>query len=451
MSSELERQLRDARETLPAPAEQATQRARARAVASLRARRRRTRALVLAAAVVASVVALGITAGSLNAPSVTAAREPAVLGFVPEPGWFALQSPPPAIEGQQTVAVAANVPFAADDVENGLVEPSGLPYSTLVTLPPNGIVIVVAMTPLWDPHLAPVATSSLYPTLELPLQLRNATPREWWGGAQVRPDEPLGQYQLSGEIEGLNADVTVYFGTASPTSRLRAAAQRQLDGFVVRPDRAGAVARPTSLQRPAEVFALVDRTYSCKTVILGGVYEIETRAHAGIRAAQGWSKLPYAVVSSGGWAGLLIGYPYARDNSLAWITAGRPTHDTTADVEGESFPVQTGGTLGVNRSLCKPARARVPLGHAGLSGGVAGEDGRVFDCSGLRRVLVRIRATTLASASLSRRGAMLVASNAVVRHGELAVRTDAGRLLAYAEVSDTGRSRLFTARGCTRE
>ena len=39
----------------------------------------------------ASAVALGVTAGSLNAPSVTAAREPAVLGFVPEPGWFAIE------------------------------------------------------------------------------------------------------------------------------------------------------------------------------------------------------------------------------------------------------------------------------------------------------------------------------------------------------------------------
>jgi hypothetical protein len=245
--------------------------------------------------------------------------------------------------------------------------------------------------------------------------------------------------------------VTVYFGTARPASELRAAAQRQLDGFVVRPDHAGAVARPAAPQRPADVLAVIDRTYSCKTVILGGIYEVETRAHAGIRAGQAWSKLPYAVVSSGGWAGLLIGYPYARDNSLAWITAGRPTHDTTADVEGENFPVQTGGTLGVNQSLCNPSRAPVPLRSAGLRGGVAGEDGKVFDCSGLRSILVRIRATTLSAASLTRRGAMLVATNAVVRRGELAVRTRTGQLLAYAEVNDSGRSRLFTAKGCSPE
>jgi ferric-dicitrate binding protein FerR (iron transport regulator) len=87
VSSELERLLREARDALPAPDESSTQRARSRALASLRRRRRRARALVLAAAMLVSAVALGITAGSLNAPGVTAAREPAMLGFVPEPGW----------------------------------------------------------------------------------------------------------------------------------------------------------------------------------------------------------------------------------------------------------------------------------------------------------------------------------------------------------------------------
>ena len=132
MSSDLERMLRDAREALPEPGDDATQRVRGRSVATVRRRRRRTRVLVLVGAMLVAAVALGVTAGSLNAPPGTAAREPAVLGFVPEHGWFALQSPPPAIPGQQTVAVAANVPFAADDVVHGLVEPSGLPYSTLI-------------------------------------------------------------------------------------------------------------------------------------------------------------------------------------------------------------------------------------------------------------------------------------------------------------------------------
>ena len=201
MSSDFERELRDAREALPLPDEPSTQRARGRVVASLRRKRRRTRAFVLVGAMVVCALALGVTAGSLNAPSVTAAREPAVLGFVPEPGWFALQSPPPAIEGQQTVAVAANVPFAADDVDAGLVEPSGLPYSTLLTLPPDGIVIVSTMAPQPQPHVAPVPAAQDYPLIELPLRLRDALPVLRWG-AQVRPDQPMAQYHMPGYLRG---------------------------------------------------------------------------------------------------------------------------------------------------------------------------------------------------------------------------------------------------------
>ena len=233
MSSEFERELRDAREALPMPDESSTQRARHRAVGSLRRRRRRTRALVVVGAMLASAVALGVTAGSLNAPSGTAAREPAVLGFVPEPGWFALQSPPPAIEGQQTVAVAANVPFAADDVEDGLVEPSGLPYSTLLTLPPEGIVIVSTMTPQSEPHYAPVPTAPEYPRVELPLRLRDALPVLTWG-AQVRPDQPTAQFHMRAHLRGYNVEVVVYFGTPRPSAALMREAQSQLSGFVFR-------------------------------------------------------------------------------------------------------------------------------------------------------------------------------------------------------------------------
>jgi hypothetical protein len=449
VSSELERQLREARDALPAPDEPATQRARGRALATIRPARTRTRRLVLVGAMLICAVTLGFTAGSLNAPPGTAAREPDVLGFVPEPGWFALQSPPPAVPGQQTVAVAANVPFAADDVKNGLVEPSGLPYSTLLMLPPDGIVIVATMTPESEPRLAPILTGATYPTRELPLRLRDGFAAVQWG-AQVRPDGPMAQYHLGANLRGYNVDVVVYFGTPDPQTSLMRSAQNQLDGFVARPEGGAAASRPAAASSPARTLAAFDRTYACSTVILGGVYGIETRAHAGIRSGKRWSKLPYAVVSSGGWAGLLIGYPYARDNSVAWVTAGAPSHDTTADVEGENFPVETGGTLGVNKSLCRPSRAAVPLRSTGLRGGSAGVQGEAFDCGVPRRIFVRVRATTLSAASLSARGKMLVATNAVIRRAELAVRAPSGKPLVYATVAETGKAKatLFTARNC---
>ena len=248
MSSELERLLRDAREALPGPDDDATLHARRRAVTP--PRRRRARIVVLVGATLVAAMVIGVTAGSLTAPTGTAAREPAVLGFVPEPGWFALQSPPPAVPGQQTVAVAANVPFAADDVVHGLVEPSGLPYSTLLRLPPRGIVIVSTMVPDAEPHVAPIPTSTTYREAKLPLRLRDGVTYLQWG-AQVRPDQPLAQYQLRARIQRHNVDVVAYFGTSRPSRSQLDAAQRQLDGLVIRPGdargtRQAAAARPSA-------------------------------------------------------------------------------------------------------------------------------------------------------------------------------------------------------------
>lgn len=448
MSSDFERMLREAREALPVPDEQSTQRAWGRAVTSLRRRRRRARALVLVAAMVLSAVALVVTAGSLT-PSVTAAREPAELGFVPEPAWFALQSPPPATAGQQTVAVAANVPFAADDVEDGLVEPSGLPYSTLLTLPPDGIVMVVTMTPQTPLHVAPIPANPYYPAIELPLRFRDAVPYVQWG-AQVRPDEPLAQYQLRGEIDGINAEVTIYFGTARPSSELRSAAQRQLAGLVVRSRPASSnVAVATST--PASVLTVFDRTYACNTVPLGGLNQVEIRAHAGQRLGGSWVKLPYAALATGGNAGR----PDASIppvNILVWLTAGEPTPETSVDDTYDAFTVQTIGTLGRNTELCRPSAARVELSHAHLRGGAAGVQTRTYDCDVARRVLVRIRATTLVPAPLRERGRIFLATSAPVQRAELAVRTPAGKLLAYAAVDRSGRSQQYaTQRGCVLE
>ena len=450
MSSDLERVLREAREALPAPGDDATQRVRARAVVSVRRRRARTRVLVLVGVMLVAAVALGVTAGSLNAPTGTAAREPAVIGFVPEQGWFALQSPPPAVLGQQTAAVAANVPFEADDVVHGLVEPSGLPYSTLLSLPPRGIVLVATMTPETSPHLAPIPTNPIYPKVELPLRLRNGVPWVQWG-AQVRPDQPLAQYQLRASIRSYNVDVYVYFGTSRPSKSQFDDAQRQLDALVVRSQQSASASTRARAVHDTAALAVIDRTYVCNTSILGGIYELRSRAHSGVRSGSGWAKLPWAGASSGGWAGPLTGLPNAPGNTLAWITAGAPSTSTTVGADGEVFPVLGGGTIGVNSSMCRPSTAKVALSPTGLRGGAATTVVVALDCAAPRRLLVRFRASVEGSSALRERARLFLATNARVREAKLAVRTLTGKLLAYADVSDSGKARLFTAKGCTRE
>jgi len=449
MSSELDDLLREARDALPAPDEPSTARAKEHALASLRPRRARTRTrvLVLAGATLVTALLLGVTAGSLNAPTVTAAREPAVLGFVPEPGWYALQSPPAAIPGQQTAAVAANVPFAADDVENGLVEPSGLPYATLLALPTDGIVLVATMTPQAVPQTAPVRTWLPYTEVELPLRLRDALPGLRWG-AQVRPDQPLAQYHLSGSLHGHNVDVVVYFGTAHPSSKLLRQAQRQLDGFLFRPGNTAVRTTPATVVAPPSTVAVVDQTYACDTVLLGGLRQVEIRAHGGVRDDGQWTRLPYVGAASGGNAGR-IDASIPAPNLLAWVTAGPPAPRATVDDEYDAYSVAATGTLGRNTERCRPAKAQVRLTRAGLRKSTVSAQTHAVECDAGTRVLVRVRATALGSPVLRKRGGIFVASTSPLSQAELAVRTPSGKQLAYGRVDRTGRSRLYThEKGC---
>jgi hypothetical protein len=76
---------------------------------------------------------------------------------------------------------------------------------------------------------------------------------------------------------------------------------------------------------------------------------------------------------------------------------------------------------------------------------------REFDCPAPKRVLIRIRAVTRGSASLRERTAGLVSTGTPITRAEWAVRTPAGKTLAYAAVDASGRSALYTAKSCDQE
>ena len=313
MSPDFERRLRDARATLPEPEPGPTERARAGALRSLRHRRPRARLAALVGVAVVVALAVGAALGTLIAPDVTASRGPVGLGFVPQPGWYVLQTSARERPDDPVVTIAANVPFAREDDVGGLAEASGLPYETLLGLPPNGVVIVATFLPggVSYTHLDPT-----YPYTTLPLQLSRAVPRVLYG-TQVRPEAPLGQYQLRATIEGYSVDVIVYFGRERPTSAQFSEAQRQLSSLVVRTPRAEQPVRKAVPKRSAAT--TFDRTFSCATLINGGIHEIEARSHAGIReSGSRWKTLPFAAAATGNTTSV----DTRLDNSLAWITAG---------------------------------------------------------------------------------------------------------------------------------
>lgn len=193
---------------------------------------------------------------------------------------------------------------------------------------------------------------------------------------------------------------------------------------------------------------VIDRTFVCTQSPYGGFPEIEARAHAGIRGGrEAWKQLPYAAVGSG---------PYA---TFAWITAGAPTRDTVVEIDLVRRK-KPSGTAAINLQACRSDPARVPLSAAGLSGGGASPFGDEFDCGSGPRFRVRVRAVLTRRASLgarrtpspgSRAKRPFLITNVPVREAQMAVRTLTNRPLVYAEVAESGRTRLFTANGCVRE
>lgn len=451
--SELERFLREARAGLPEPDADVTEQARREALLALRPRRTRARAVVLIGAALLLAAGLGVGVGTLIAPTGTAARGPVGLGFLPEPGWYALQSSARATATTPAIAIASNVPFHPDDDVQGSAESSALPYATLLRLPPDGVVITATFMPaVSQPWL-----DGIYIPFALPLKLRD-TVRENRFGSQVRPEEPLGHHQLRAAVNGHHIDLHVYFGTPDPSPALRSEAQRQLDRLVVRTraegTRRSTVLTPSTTAAPGALSSAnavtVDHTLLCTVRTHGGIYEVEARAHSGYRVGSRWAKLAYATITSGGAGGALSGNQAVSTNALAWMTAGKPDAETTVDSDFWTFAPRGSGTLGYNRTRCSPIRRQVLLARSGLNGGPAGALGEERDCTTPTRVLVRLRARLQSKGSLQKRGDF-VSTGVTVLDAKMSVRSLTGKPLIYAEVFQSGKAPLFTARGCLRD
>jgi len=202
---------------------------------------------------------------------------------------------------------------------------------------------------------------------------------------------------------------------------------------------------PFTVSQP-ERSLVIDRTFLCTHAPYGGFPEIEARAHAGVRIGR-TMQLPYAVVAHG---------PYA---AFAWVTAGAPSRESVVEMD-QVRRRRPPATAAVSTQGCNADAARVPLSAAGLSRSGAGPFGDDFDCRSGPRFRLRIRAILTRPGSLTARRSIspgslerrpFLMTNVPVREARLAVRTLTNKPLAYAEVSNSGRVRLFTAKGCVHE
>ena len=372
----------------------------------------------------------GFALGSSNTPTGNAASGPVELGFLPQRGWNVLQSATRATRGRPArQAIAANVPLRSED------DADGIPYSTLLSLPSRGVVVVASFTAAragWQGSAG----------RELPLRLRDATP----DNAQLRPSNPLGQYRLRAEVSGHGVDVDVYFGTRRPAPALVTAAQRQLDRLVVRPVRTSNPVEERALPiRPAGVpqgsvgeratSRIVDRTFRCTPFALGdGLRGLEVVARPlGSKEFQNPNSSPgFLGVSSGG---------FSATSDLVSVRAG-------AWQRFRNRPRVPEGVY-VHAARCSAARALIRLAPAGLQGPpVQWSEDR--ECPLRGRVLVRVRAVLRSPATWQRIDRTYVGARQTVLEAAVAVKSESTRkAIGFIELGRAGKTRLWISSACT--
>jgi hypothetical protein len=166
---------------------------------------------------------------------------------------------------------------------------------------------------------------------------------------------------------------------------------------------------------------------------------VTVRGQAGVRDIEDRSKWKFL-------ASATVSDEYAP---FAGVNAGNPVADLAPGVPArpERLWIATDPT-------CR-STARIPFTRSGLSRASATQLGNSYDCRPGNRVLVRVRGVFRSPTSLRVRrlphGITRLVASGTIREGFLAVRSAAGKPLAYAEVFETGKTRLFTAGSCVED
>ena len=217
--SDLERSIREARESLPGPEEEATERARAAVLAAApKTSPRRLGRLALVAVVLAAALAGAFAAGLAMAPGgATKAARADGPGFLPAQGWDTFQTgattPPRA-----PTATAANVKLGPDV----LVET--FPWQTVATLRPGQVLLEA----LFSPRGESAGIDAQYRPRSLPLSLGDAKSE---GPFEGQPPNVSAE-RLLAWVNGWNIDLFVFYGGQAMRTA-RAAAQEELNRLVV--------------------------------------------------------------------------------------------------------------------------------------------------------------------------------------------------------------------------
>jgi hypothetical protein len=209
--------------------------------------------------------------------------------------------------------------------------------------------------------------------------------------------------------------------------------------LAIAPVGSGAAAAPSRI---------IDRTLLCTNAVQAGVRKITANARRGFQDSGEWKWLGGASVTNSGGTSV-------RERRGSWqlqwsvgIAAGAGAVPEGRFGNNPGISIRTRD----RSNACSPSSARVRLSTRGLSGGPADYFSDEFECAVPRRVLVRLRGVFGSPVSLqpgTDPGPFrTLQANGPLQEGALAVRTQAGKPLVVATVSESGKARLFTAASC---
>jgi hypothetical protein len=188
---------------------------------------------------------------------------------------------------------------------------------------------------------------------------------------------------------------------------------------------AATVAVSTGTGADVQAARVIDRTYRCPVGVDGGIRSVSVSAQTGVRDLENrtrWTTPPHVQLNP-------------ASGSAVRVWAGRAVTEPSATNWTETFYA-----VG-----CARTSASVSLSRTGIDGGRASQLGDRYQCPAPRTVLVRVRIELVRPASVAQR------TSVPVRMGLLAVRTVTGKRIAYADVHESGRARIFAAPSCVPE
>jgi hypothetical protein len=217
-------------------------------------------------------------------------------------------------------------------------------------------------------------------------------------------------------LTGSGTYFTTTFSVRTPGLSLRVLVPAQSAGpcYVATASETWVSEEPGSAGSGAHV---IDRSVLCSISPRGGLRQISIQANSGLPQA---TRVPSFTVLSG---------------------HGRLAQGST-------------GYMELHAALCTRTKASVRLATGKLRSRPPGSLGREFTCGTPPRVLIRVRAVFGAPTALRRGrpyGWPALTAEGAVSQNSLAIRTQAGKPLAFASLSESGPVRFFVARSCAED